>query len=129
MTFEPQPAGPTFVLCMNLRVNGTCTTYSLKYNKYCKNTANSTDKVLSRPGQKSLGDKIRVTLRGEEITKNTSVKYLGVTVDQDLKWNLHVAKFQQKCWACLGTIRRAYSYLPTATRKMSACATSIGLNM
>ena len=73
--------------------------------------------VLSRPGQKSLGDKIRVTLRGKEITKNTSVKYLGVMVDQDLKWNLHVAKAQQKCWACLGTIRRACSYLPTATRK------------
>ena len=32
LTIEPQPSGPTYVCA--LHVNGTCTTYDLKYNIY-----------------------------------------------------------------------------------------------
>ena len=61
---------------------------------------------------------INVSLNGTAIPKSDSVNYLGVTIDQDLNWKLHVASIHRKAFAALASIHKASSCLPVKTRKM-----------
>ena len=59
-----------------------------------------------------------VRSRDQVLSKQESVKYLGVQIDKDLSWNLHIDGIQQKCLAKLALIRRAGHYLPCSIRKL-----------
>ncbi len=45
---------------------------------------------ISLTNSKKTG-KINIQLKGESIKETDSIKYLGVTVDRDLKWNSHIS--------------------------------------
>ena len=44
---------------------------------------------------------------GQQVPKETTYKYLGVTVSNDLSWNTHAQKIQARAARTLGVIRRA----------------------
>lgn len=52
------------------------------------------------------------TLEGTPLEVVKSVKYLGVTITNDLKWNTHVANICNKAYSTLGVLRRNLSSCP-----------------
>ena len=63
-------------------------------------------------------DSVRISLNREYISRQESVKYLGVEVDQNLTWEKQVLNVRQKSLAALAAIRRASAYLPTSTLRL-----------
>ena len=55
---------------------------------------------------KSQPSKHSYTLRGHTLAEETDVKYLGVTLSNDLKWNRHVTNICSKANKTLGFLRR-----------------------
>ena len=56
---------------------------------------------------------VKINLNGEQITQQTEVKYLGVTIDEQLSWKKQVDTVRKKSPAGLAMIRRASAYLPS----------------
>ena len=56
--------------------------------------------------------------RGEELTSGSSVKYLGVVADKDLKWKEQVSHVRKKCLATFSKLRRIFPALPVSTRML-----------
>ena len=67
---------------------------------------------------KSKWQQVDVQLQGTTIPETESVRYLGLTIDQDLSWRTHVSNVRKKAFAAIGCIRRASCYLPVKIRKM-----------
>ena len=55
----------------------------------------------------------KLLINNKPILFEKSVKYLGVLVDQDLTWSLHVGHVRKRSLAALATIRRVSVYMPT----------------
>ena len=72
--------------------------------------------VLGRKRSKSKANLVRVNLNRKQITQQTEVKYLGITIDEQLSWKKQVDLVRKKSLAGLAMIRRASTYLPSATR-------------
>ena len=53
-----------------------------------------------------------------ELPQLESVKYLGVRIDRQLKWHLHVDRVRQLCMAKLALIRRSAAFLPSHVKKV-----------
>ena len=51
-------------------------------------------------------------LEGSVLAWVTSVKYLGVTISEDLKWNIHIGNICTKAYRTLGLLRRNLSGCP-----------------
>lgn len=71
--------------------------------------------VLCRKRSRPQAESVRFSLNGETISRQETVKYLGVVVDENLSWEEHVKTVRQKSLAGLATIRRASAYLPSST--------------
>ena len=56
-----------------------------------------------------------VWISDRELPKQESVKYLGMRIDKNLNWKLHIDEVRQKH---LAMIRRGGAYLPYDVRKM-----------
>ena len=52
------------------------------------------------------------------MSKQSSVKYLGVHIDKDLTWKTHMNHLRQTCLARLAITRRASHHLPCHIRKL-----------
>ena len=79
---------------------------------------NITKTQLMSLGGRLKGSGINVSLNDTAIPKSDLVNYLGVTINQDLNWKLHVDSIRRKAFAALASICKAISYLPVKTRKM-----------
>ncbi len=53
-----------------------------------------------------------------DIEGSTTIKYLRVTIDQDLKWKSHTNDIRNKSMAALASVKRSSIFLPVATRKL-----------
>ena len=90
-----------------------------KSNKLQINIMKTQAMTLCRRAAKKQADEIAIRLEGSIIPKLHSVKYLGVTIDENLSWKLHIASVRKKALsAIITTIKRGCSYLPTATKKL-----------
>jgi hypothetical protein len=57
----------------------------------------------------TLGNKLpsfKLNMAGEEIPRSLNIKYLGVTIQSDLKWNIHMLNIVKKSNKTLGMVRR-----------------------
>jgi len=88
----------------------------IKSNGLKMNVAKTQALVLSRKRGRPQAKQIEISLNGESINTQDSVKYLGVVVDQNLTLEQQVSKVRQKSLAGLAFIRRAGAYLPSSTR-------------
>lgn len=57
-------------------------------------------------------------LRGEAIPRNKKVKYLGVGIDDELKWNEHIMAVRRRCLRGLDKLRRLRKVLPVSIKKL-----------
>ena len=67
---------------------------------------------------KSTWQQVDVQLQGTTIPERDSVRYLGLTINQDLSWKTHVSNVRKKAFAATGCIRTASQYLPVKIHKM-----------
>ena len=90
----------------------------IKANGLRMNIAKTQMMTLSRKSAHHRNTSIKVQLDGSEISKTDTVKYLGVSIDNKLKWNVHTEHVRQRALAALSTIKRSSSFLPSSTRKL-----------
>ena len=64
----------------------------------------------------------KLVLNNIELQPEQSVVYLGVTLDDQLKWDDHVTKLRSKCFGGLAKLRRLCKDLPMIVRKKLYCA-------
>ena len=69
--------------------------------------------IFTRKHRRSEVSSVNFLLNGDLILPQTSVKYLGVLVDQDFTWSLQVGHVRTKSLAALAAIRRVSMYMPT----------------
>ena len=81
------------------------------------NAAKTQLMVLNRKCRQKEVEEFTVQHRGECIRSKHEVKYLGVVVDEDLKWKKHVQEVRKKCLIGLSQMRRISQFLPVHTRK------------
>ncbi len=73
--------------------------------------------LISLTNRKKTG-KINIQLKGESIKESDSIKYLGVTVDRDLKWTSHISGLRKKASAGIACLRKLSPSIPINTRKL-----------
>ena len=73
--------------------------------------------VLSRRCRAAETKEINVTLRNKAIVRSTKIKYLGVWIDDELKWSEHNAAVRRRCLLGLSKLRRVRDVLPVNITK------------
>ena len=58
------------------------------------------------------------TLHGEPIQHKNATKYLGVQIDNQLKWKDHISQVSSKVVHAIGYIKYARKFLPRETLRM-----------
>ena len=92
-------------------------------NKLSLNVAKTTSILIGTKKalqDKSNGELLRAEfkIQGELIEQRTCVKYLGIQIDNQLKWKEHVASVSLKVSLSIGMIKYAKRFLPTETLKL-----------
>ena len=73
-------------------------TAGIKSNGLKMNVAKTQALILSRKCGRSQVEQIQISLYGETINTQDSVKYLGIVVDQNLTWEQQVSKLDRSVW-------------------------------
>ena len=87
-------------------------------NKLSVNTSKTEAIFFGRPVKvQECKDNSIIRFQGEIIEYKTKVKYLGVTFDENMKWDEHAKTARQKAYLSLNKIRRVSSFLNEETKK------------
>ena len=79
-----------------------------KPNIYSRNTC-------IRAEAYDINDKI--TLNGQKVKQLSSIKFLGVTIDENLTWLPHIENLKKKLLMCQGTLSRIKTSIPNRLHK------------
>ena len=95
----------------------------LSGNKLSLNVAKATSMLIGTRNtlqDKNNGELLKTELKISEelIEQKTSVKYLGIQIDNQLKWKEHVASVSMKVSRVIGMIKYAKKILPPETLKL-----------
>ena len=66
--------------------------------------------ILNTRGKQCEADRGKVVAEERELPQHKSVKYLGVKIDRQLKWHLHIDRVRQLCMAKLALIRSSAAF-------------------
>ena len=72
-----------------------CAVYWIRANKLSLNT-NKTEIVLFETRNKIINKHLNFCISGQKIELSKSVKYLGIILQDDLYWNLHLSQLCKK---------------------------------
>ena len=67
--------------------------------------------VLNRKGKQSIADSVQVNIGDSRLQKQDCVKYLGVSIDKDLRWKTHIEQVRAQCMAKLAAIKMSWILL------------------
>ena len=103
---------------LNTKVNSELHTIQLwlSKNKLSLNYSKTTYMVIA-PKQGTI-EKFSVLLDGNELSRCESAKYLGNTIESNLRWNLHIASLCKKLSQSAGIISKLRHFLNFETLKM-----------
>ena len=73
--------------------------------------------LMSRKRRERELDQLKVKIGNQEVMRMKTAKCLGVVIDDDLKWQNHIAEVRRKCFAGLAKLRRLRDALPASTKK------------
>lgn len=80
-------------------------------NLLTMNTA-KTNFVIYCAKNKRISDNIQLVINNENLNRKTNEKYLGLIMDHNLNWNLHINKIKNKLTSLTGTVRDISNCLP-----------------
>jgi hypothetical protein len=83
----------------------------LNANKIALN-ASKTEYVLFKSRLKTFESELEIYITGRKLDPSTSIKYLGVKIDQHLKWGDHISDISVKLRRANGAISRLRHFLP-----------------
>lgn len=83
----------------------------LKANKISLNTT-KTEIIVFRPKQKQITKHLNFRINGQKINTCSSVKYLGVILQENLEWNLHLNTLNLKLNRAIGLLCKIRHYVP-----------------
>ena len=72
---------------------------------------------MARRRESGEANQLNIMVNGKPLVKSDVVKYLGVYVDSNLKWDKHISFVRQKCYSILSFLGKACKSLPTCLRK------------
>ena len=90
----------------------------IESNKLTMNISKTQVMTLSRRAARLRAEQINFEINGTTIPKQECIKYLGVTIDNDLSWKSQVQNVRRRMLAAIASIRRVSPYLPLATKRM-----------
>ena len=88
-------------------------------NRLSLNVA-KTEFIIFKPPQKSLSTRLTLKLNGTVLYESKKIKYLGLIVDDTLKWNFHINELGKSLGRAIGIIYRL---------KKTGCPLKILLNL
>ena len=59
-----------------------------------------------------VGSDPQLFINGLKIKKTDKARYLGIIIDENLNWNMHIEYLQQKLNSCIITIKRIKKFIP-----------------
>ena len=71
--------------------------------------------IGSRQRLSTLPDTLKLSINNELINRVSSVKSLGVFIDENLTWQTHIDKLSKKIASGIGAIKRISPFVPPAT--------------
>ena len=74
-------------------------------NRLSLNVA-KTEFIIFKPLRKSLSTRITLKLNGAILYESKKIKYLGLIVDDRLKWNFHITELGKSLGRAIGIIYR-----------------------
>ena len=74
-------------------------------NRLSLNVA-KTEFIIFKPPQKSLSTRLTLKLNGTVLYESKKIKYLGLIVDDRLKWNFHINELGKSLGRAIGIIYR-----------------------
>ena len=88
----------------------------LRANKISLNSG-KTELILFRPKQKTINKNLNFRISGQKLHPQTSVKYLGVQIDEHLTFHTHLKTLVQKLSRAVGMLAKVRHYVPQDTLK------------
>ena len=88
----------------------------LSKNKLSLNYSKTTYMVIA-PKRGTI-EKFSVLLHGNELSRCESAKYLGITIESNLRWNLHIASLCKKLSQSAGIIAKLRHFVNFKTLKI-----------
>ena len=71
-----------------------------------------TEFIIFRPPNKSLDDRIVLTLNRTKIFESRKLKYLGLIIDDRLSWKFHILELTKKLNRSVGMFYKIRNYTP-----------------
>ena len=84
----------------------------MKVNKLSVNT-NKTNYILFKGKNKKIYKNISIIFDKTQLVQKQSIKFLGVVIDENLSWKLHISYICKKISKSTGIIFRCRYYLST----------------
>ena len=85
-------------------------------NKLTLNTAKTEFMLIgSRQKLSTLSSQPELSIDNVPIEKVTSVKSLGIFIDENLRWQTHIDKLSEKIASGIGAVKRIRDFVPTPT--------------
>ena len=75
--------------------------------------------VFSKRRRAAELEEVQVKLRGEAILRSKKVEYLGVWIDDELKWNEHIMAGRRMCLMELDNLRRPRDFCLLTSKRRS----------
>ena len=88
---------------------------SLNIDKTTSKIIDTKRKLTDENGESLLPD---FSFDGEHIQQKNATKYLGVQIDNKLKWKYHISQVSSKVVRAIGYIKYARTFLPRETLRM-----------
>ena len=101
---------------LEIKVNSalSCLSEWLRANKISLNAA-KTEAILFRGVRKSVSYDINLVLDNTKLKLSSSVKYLGIRLDQHLSWSVHLDFLATKLRTANGVLSKLRYYIPLCT--------------
>ena len=89
----------------------------LRANKISLN-ASKTELIIFRDPRKKIKHDLKIKINGKKLTPCSSVKYLGIYIDEHLNWNTHLAELRPKLSRAVGMLSKLRYYVSAETLRM-----------
>ena len=77
--------------------------------------------ICHRPRKKQIAKHLNFRISGQKVSTCSNVKYLGITLEENLEWNLHLRLLKSKLNRAIGLLCKIRDYVPTFILKTLYC--------